>query len=39
MKSIFWIMCLLTLVRPSTELSAQVNPYKEGNSWGLRVSI
>src|SRR5260370_42524191 len=30
MKSIFWIMCLLTLVRPVTELSAQINPYKEG---------
>src|SRR5258707_15843040 len=30
MKSIFWIMCLLTLVRPVTELSAQINPYKDG---------
>jgi len=30
MKSIFSIICLLTLVRPSTELSAQINPYKEG---------
>ena len=30
MKSIFWAMCLLALVRPGTDLSAQVNPYKDG---------
>ena len=30
MKSILWAVCLLALVRPGTDLSAQVNPYKDG---------
>jgi len=30
MKSILWAVCLLALVRPATDLSAQVNPYKDG---------
>jgi hypothetical protein len=30
MKTILWVVCLLVLVRPAIELSAQVNPYKEG---------
>ena len=30
MKSIFWAVCLLALVRPTTDLCAQVNPYKDG---------
>jgi len=30
MKSIFWAVCLLVLVYPATDLSAQVNPYKDG---------
>ena len=30
MKIIFWIACLLAIVRPATGLSAQVNPYKDG---------
>src|ERR1700692_3225148 len=30
MKSILWAACLLALVRPGTDLSAQVNPYKDG---------
>src|SRR5260370_22063110 len=30
MKSILWALCLLALVRPGTDLSAQVNPYKDG---------
>jgi hypothetical protein len=30
MKSILWAMCLLVLVRPATDLRAQVNPYKDG---------
>jgi uncharacterized damage-inducible protein DinB len=30
MKSTFWVVCLLALVRPTTNLSAQVNPYKDG---------
>src|SRR3981189_3309283 len=30
MKSIFWAMCLLAVVRPGADLSAQVNPYKDG---------
>jgi hypothetical protein len=30
MKSILWTVCLLALTYPSTKLSAQVNPYKDG---------
>src|ERR1700738_3077738 len=30
MKSILWAVCLLALVRPAIDLSAQVNPYKDG---------
>jgi len=30
MKSILWAVCLLALIRPATDLSAQVNPYKDG---------
>ena len=30
MKSILWAVCLLALLRPATDLSAQVNPYKDG---------
>lgn len=30
MKSVLWAMCLLVLVRPATDLLAQVNPYKDG---------
>jgi len=30
MKSILWAVCLLALVRSATDLSAQVNPYKDG---------
>src|SRR6202140_571556 len=30
MKSIFWAVCLLALVRPAIDLNAQVNPYKDG---------
>src|ERR1700686_2537519 len=30
MKSIFWAVCLLALVRPGTDLTAQVNPYRDG---------
>jgi hypothetical protein len=30
MKSILWAACLLVLVRPGIDLSAQVNPYKDG---------
>src|ERR1700732_340219 len=30
MKNILWAMCLLALVRLATDLSAQVNPYKDG---------
>ena len=30
MKGIFWALCLLALVRPVTDLNAQVNPYKDG---------
>ncbi len=30
MKGIFWVLCLLALVRPVTDLNAQVNPYKDG---------
>ena len=30
MKSILWAMCLLVLVRPATDLWAQVSPYKDG---------
>jgi len=30
MKSMLWAVCLLALVRPTTDLSAQVNPYKDG---------
>src|ERR1700688_2220368 len=30
MKSILWAVCLLALVRPGTDLTAQVNPYKDG---------
>jgi uncharacterized damage-inducible protein DinB len=30
MKSILWVVCLLALVRPTTNLDAQVNPYKDG---------
>ncbi len=30
MKGIFWVLCLLALVRPVTDVNAQVNPYKDG---------
>jgi uncharacterized damage-inducible protein DinB len=30
MKSILWVVCLLALIRPTTNLDAQVNPYKDG---------
>ena len=30
MKNILWALCLLALFRPATDLSAQVNPYKDG---------
>ncbi|MGB9204714.1 MAG: DinB family protein [Terriglobales bacterium] len=30
MKSMLWAVCLLALVCPTTDLSAQVNPYKDG---------
>ena len=30
MKNILWAVCLLALFRPATDLSAQVNPYKDG---------
>src|ERR1700681_876581 len=30
MKSILWSVCLLALVRPAIDLSAQVNPYRDG---------
>lgn len=30
MKSILWAVCLLALAHPATDLSAQVNPYKDG---------
>jgi len=30
MKRILWTICLLALLRTGTELSAQVNPYKDG---------
>lgn len=30
MKSMLWALCLLALIRPTTDLSAQVNPYKDG---------
>ena len=30
MKGILWAVCLVVLVRPATDLRAQVNPYKDG---------
>src|SRR3981081_1784114 len=30
MKRILWTLCLLALPRSATDVSAQVNPYKEG---------
>src|ERR1700719_801361 len=30
MKSILWAVCLLAPVRPAIDLSAQVNPYRDG---------
>src|ERR1700675_1379849 len=30
MRSTLWAVCLLALVRPGIDLSAQVNPYKDG---------
>ena len=30
MTSILWAVCLLALVRPAIDLSAQINPYKDG---------
>ena len=30
MKRILWTLCLLALARSATDVSAQVNPYKEG---------
>jgi len=38
MKSIFWIMCLLTLVTTVDRAQCPVNPYKEGTP-GSPVSI
>lgn len=30
MKCILWILCLLAMIGPAANLTAQVNPYKEG---------
>jgi len=30
MKGILWAVCLLALFRPGTDLTARVNPYKDG---------
>jgi uncharacterized damage-inducible protein DinB len=30
MRTMLWTLCLLALVRPAVDLSAQVNPYKDG---------
>ena len=30
MKNILWAVCLLALLRPAIDVSAQVNPYKDG---------
>jgi uncharacterized damage-inducible protein DinB len=30
MKGIFWVLCVLALVAPVSDLNAQVNPYKDG---------